>query len=466
MAKKKNRRRKKKNIGLIILSVFALVLAAVYFCIAFYFSEHFFSNTRINGLDCGKKTVVEAKKLIEDKIMEYELVILERGGKSEVLTAEQLGMEYADDNKIEELMEKQNEYAWMAAFSGNKTHTISANRAYNKEVLDTLMDRMDCFNPELVTAPADAYLERGEGGYTLVPEVEGNTLDRERVKKAIMQAIESGKTKLNLEKEDLYLKPAARSTDEDLVNAFAQIQELTKAKITYDFKDRTYVADAGEISGWLVQDENGNYQIDEKEAGNFVRQMAYGTDTYALKRQFQTTLGTTVDLDGGDYGWVINREKTTAALLEKVRAGVEETIEPVYLYKGKDRAENDIGGTYVEISIDEQKMWCYKDHELVVETDVVTGRVSRGWDTPKGSVWAIDAKATDWHLTSEEFGYDTLVSYWMPFNGNIGIHDAKRSQWGGTVYINSGSHGCINTPIENAEKIFNAVEIGTPVIVY
>lgn len=466
MAKKRGSRRKKKNAGFIILIVFALILAAVYFGIAFYFSGHFFSNTRINGLDCSKKTVEEAKELIEDKIMEYQLTLVERGGKTETLTAQQLDMEYADDNKIEEVMKKQNPFTWIVAFTGNKVYTVSANRTYNKEALEALMDRLECFNPEVLTAPADAFLERGEEGYALIPEVEGNTPDRERVKKAIVQAIEDGKTKLDLEEEDLYLKPAVRSTDEDMINAFAQIQELTRAKVTYDFKDRTYVVAAGEIAGWLVQDEDGNYRIDEKEAGRFVRQMAYETDTYALKRQFKTTLGTTVDLEGGDYGWVINKEKTTEQLLEKVRAGAEETIEPVYLYKGKDRAKNDIGGTYVEISIDEQKMWCYKDYELVVETDVVTGRVSKGWDTPKGGVWAIDAKARNWHLTSEEFGYDTLVSYWMPFNGNVGIHDAKRTKWGGTVYINSGSHGCINTPIENVEKVFNAVEIGTPVIVY
>ncbi|MFR8249264.1 MAG: L,D-transpeptidase [Lachnospiraceae bacterium] len=56
----------------------------------------------------------------------------------------------------------------------------------------------------------------------------------------------------------------------------------------------------------------------------------------------------------------------------------------------------------------------------------------------------------------------------MPFNGNVGIHDADtwRSEYGGEIYKTSGSHGCVNTPTANAEKIFNTVEIGTPVIVY
>ena len=32
--------------------------------------------------------------------------------------------------------------------------------------------------------------------------------------------------------------------------------------------------------------------------------------------------------------------------------------------------------------------------------------------------------------------------------------------------MTSGSHGCINTPAENAKKVFDAMEIGYPVIVY
>lgn len=74
------------------------------------------------------------------------------------------------------------------------------------------------------------------------------------------------------------------------------------------------------------------------------------------------------------------------------KEGKTGTVEPVYLYEGKSRDTNDIGGTYVEISIQDQEMWCYKDGVVVVDTPVVTGNVSKGYDTPSGSVWAIDAK--------------------------------------------------------------------------
>ena len=64
-------------------------------------------------------------------------------------------------------------------------------------------------------------------------------------------------------------------------------------------------------------------------------------------------------------------------------------------------------------------------------------------------------------------GYRSPVDFWMPFNGNIGIHDMQsRYYFGGTIYLTHGSHGCVNTPLDAVEQIYNAVEEGTPVIVY
>ena len=118
----------------------------------------------------------------------------------------------------------------------------------------------------------------------------------------------------------------------------------------------------------------------------------------------------------------------------------------------------------MEISLDQQHMWFYKDGQLIVETDVVTGCHNRGWDTHTG-VYAIMYKERDATLVGE--GYNSAVSYWMPFYANVGIHDASwRSSFGGSIYLNNGSHGCVNTPTENAATIYNNIEKGVPVVVY
>ena len=67
-----------------------------------------------------------------------------------------------------------------------------------------------------------------------------------------------------------------------------------------------------------------------------------------------------------------------------------------------------------------------------------------------------------------EYEDAAFVHYWMPFNGGVGIHDlaSRGNNFGGDIYMTNGSHGCINTPLDAAKKIFDTVSVGTPVIVY
>ena len=139
--------------------------------------------------------------------------------------------------------------------------------------------------------------------------------------------------------------------------------------------------------------------------------------------------------------------------------------EPVWSREGKDWGENnDIGDTYIEVDMGAQHMWAYKDGALVIDTDVVTGNISRHYGTP-AIVAQIQYKDRNAVLRGDN--YATPVKYWMPFYGNYGIHDASwRREFGGTVYLTNGSHGCVNTPPAAMKVIFETMDSGTPVVLY
>ena len=55
----------------------------------------------------------------------------------------------------------------------------------------------------------------------------------------------------------------------------------------------------------------------------------------------------------------------------------------------------------------------------------------------------------------------------MPFYGDVGLHDAPwRTAFGGTIYLEGGSHGCVNMPPAAAATLFNNVSAGFPVVVH
>lgn len=443
----------------------AAVMVIAYVVVAVYFGGHFYSGSQIYGIDCGRKTVAQVKEEVKEKIGEYALTVELRNEKQDIITASQISLQYQDESGIERQLKKQHCYVWPAMMLLGRTNDLDIGTTYDRDSIDSVLRQMNCFLPGNVVAPQDAYRGDTDYGYEVVPEVMGTTLDYEKTKAVIMDALDKGVSSVSLDEAGCYIDPVIYQDDEALNAEVEELNALLTAHVTYDFDDRQEVVDANVIKNWIFQDENGDYYIDDNHIWAYVEELAGKYDTFGKERVFYTSIGTAVTVTGGDYGWVIDQNATAEILRDLVKEGKTETLEPIYVYTAMDRKENDIGGTYVEVCISMQEMWCYENGYLVVDTPVVTGNPNKGNATPSGSVWAIDAKMRDYVLRGE--GYAAPVDYWMPFDGDVGIHDMQnRYYFGGSIYLSNGSHGCVNTPYEAAQTIYNTVSIGTPVIVY
>lgn len=441
------------------------IMLIVYIAVAVYFSSHFYEDTEIYGIDCSQKSVEEVKILVADKLDEYRLEVKERGGASEYLSADQIDLKFVDNSSIDRMARAQRSYIWPIMLMMERDDMAGVAFSYDQKKALTAFKDLECMNPIYTKAPTDAYVQVTDSGFEVVKETEGNTLNPETTAKALYAALDGGKSVLDLEEEDCYLKPDLYSDDEALVAEAEAKDVLVQADITYEFGSRQERVNAPVIAQWITQAADGSYVIDDVEVTEYVEALAAKYDTFGLPRQFYTSLGTTVTLTDGDYGWCMDQDATVVDLLNALGSGYQGTMEPQYTYTAMSREENDIGDTYVEICISQQVMWCYKDGVCIVYTPVVTGNPNKGNATPSNGVWSIDAKMQNYTLVGE--GYRSPVDFWMPFNGNVGIHDMQtRAYFGGTIYLTNGSHGCINTPYANAKTIYENVSIGTPVIVY
>lgn len=451
---------KKIVIGMILF--FVLAAAGIYGAGVYFFSSHFLPASTINGLDVSYQTVERVQENIADEIATYTLVLNEIGGDQEKIVAEQFAIEYEEGDDIKNLLANQKPWTWILSLNNKKAYVAEAMTTYDKKKLEETVNNLECFQE--MQAPEDAYIEKTETGYEIIPEVEGNTLDPEKVLAQVKKAVENGQTEVDLVKKECYIMPQVYRDDETLVKQQEQLNRMATTKITYDFEDRNEVVDSELLRQWLIQDEEGNYQLDEAQLKEYVHQLAVKYDTYGSERDFRTVEGKEIKVKGGDYGWVIYEEKEVEALKANIEAGEEVIREPEYLYRGYNREENDIGDTYVEVDLTHQRMCFYLNGTLIVDTPVVTGTPSNKHATPTG-VYALDNKKSPAVLKGED--YASPVTFWMPFNKDVGIHDASwRSEFGGEIYKTSGSHGCVNTPYDMAEKIYNNIEIGVPIIVY
>ena len=153
-------------------------------------------------------------------------------------------------------------------------------------------------------------------------------------------------------------------------------------------------------------------------------------------------------------------------MIASIKKGEKLEKEPLYFLKGyaEGAPGEDIGSSYVEADLGRQHLYLYIEGKLILESDFVSGSMSGGRGTPAG-VFGLTYKTRDTTLTGAN--YASHVDYWMPFNGNIGMHDASwRRSFGGSIYLTNGSHGCINLPVGVAAEIYGYVEKGFPVICY
>lgn len=439
-------------------------LLLVYFGLALFFQNHFVFGTKINGVSCSGKTLEQAEKEILEQVENYELHITGKEGFEAVIDGKDIDLMVIFDGELEKIKKAQNPFGWIASLFGKKEQTIGSVVHFNEESLTEQFEALSCLNNPDAVEPVSATLTYKKGGFEIVPEQEGTVVSREDFRKALWDSITNLEEEFSMEEKKCYKQPALFSDSKELLKAQETMNGYLKVTITYSFGDAKEKVDEEKISGWIHMDEKADVVFDTEAVRAYIDTLGDKYNTYGKPRTFQTSYNQTIQITKGHYGWRMNREDETLALIEDIKAGKSKEKEPLYLSRAAQYGENDIGNTYVEVNLTAQHVFFYKNGELVIESDCVTGKTSNGNGTPEG-INGITYKDKDAVLRGAD--YATPVTYWMPFNGNVGLHDATwRNKFGGSIYKTGGSHGCVNLPYATAKKIFENVEAGTPVIVY
>lgn len=453
------------SLSIALLSLMISLSIFAFFRIANYFETRFLPNTIINTMNYSHMTVQEVSDHIFQQTLDYKLEIL---GQDEevigVIRAADIGFFIDIDVDVATLMTNQNQRNWILEYSKKEVHEITYDIGFDYDRLFSLVREWEAFLPSNMEAAKDAYISEyipAIKGYELVPETRGSNLDLAAVKEAIIEAVYEGKSQLCI--ADYYIRADITKDDANLVRRASVLNRFTGTKIVYDWNGSEVIVDGDLIHQWIIE-EPGRFLIDEEAVRDFVNLHARENDTYGRRRDFTTVRGVTMNLPGGGFGWRTNRAAETAELIALIKTGAVGNREPLYTVRGWHKGQDDIGPSYVEIDLGNQRLYLVEEGQIILESELVSGHMMRGWGTPAG-VFGITYKERNAILRGET--YTTPVNYWMPFNGNIGMHDATwRRAFGGDIYIEDGSHGCINLPYSKAKEIHAFVSTGFPVICY
>lgn len=458
----KNKKSVKK--GLIIgISSVAVLLAAAYAGVGYYFHDHFYPGTVINETNFSLGTADTAEEKIKEDAEDYLLAIHDREDRVTYISGKDIDYHYESDGSIQKVMNKQNSMLWPLYISKDHSHTVNVKLTYDESKLVKLVEGMDCFKEENIEKPEDAYLKYTDNGYEIVPEKKGNQPLEEQIMLDVKAVIEERQAVLKLNDSD-YMQPAVTSEDPKLQEKLQVTEKYKNMSITYEIEGSEQVLDGQTILSWLTINDDLSVTVDPDMAASYAQQLASKYNTYAATRSFVTTNGDTIKIGGGDYGWVIDKKGEAARIIEDIEKGESVTREPEYEQRAFVEGADDIGNTYIEIDYTNQHLWYYKDGSILMDSDLVSGNLNNGNGSPDG-VFKIISRQSPATLVGED--YESDVTYFMPFAYNVGLHDASwRSNFGGSIYKNSGSHGCINLPYDAADTIYKNVELGTPVVAY
>ncbi len=465
ISKSKLRRRRMRILGICLASLFGIMLF-IYIGFSQYYKTHFYTQTFINGVDCSNLTAEEAREKISHEVYTYKLSIEERNNKQETISGASVGLDVKFDTEIGSLLDTQPAYQWVIKSFGDNSIENPFTLVVNEEQLQSAFNSLECFKEENIVPPADAHLEEYvEGvGFTIAKEDPGCEVLKDKFYDEVLEAIHNLQPSISIEETDCYKKPELTSEDPKLTQAVEIANKYASTTLTYEFGADTEVLDSKVIGPAISIDENFNVNIDEEKIREFVNYIGKNYNSFGMTRTLMTSYGVEIQVTGGDYGWWMNRDAELQEIMECIKNGEQKVKEPVYYQTANQHGSDDVGNTYVEVNLSAQHLFLIVDGQKILESDFVSGTISTGHETPTGT-YPIQYTKRDATLVGEN--YSQPVKYWMPFNGDIGLHDAGwRHAFGGDIFLKNGSHGCINLPPDIAEQIFSYVQRGTAVYVY
>ncbi|MGX7244873.1 L,D-transpeptidase family protein [Enterococcus quebecensis] len=420
----------------------------------FYFQSHFFITAKANGVDISLLNVKDAKNKLEE-LNKAESVVIKVNGKEEKI---ELPKKY----EITEDYLKQN--------IGDRSIKLPINEDYKVE----LKNKLNALTFEEGTPSQDARIEKVDGTYQILPEQVGTVVDKEALMNQVLKDVDANKGGYVYDVKEFYQKPTVTKDDKGLQEKLTLLSKKENKAITLDINGEKLTITKEELQSFM--DTAGN--VDPNKVYAWVEQTNQKYGSIYKPIIFKNVHGVTTKYkNNGSYGWDINMPQTRDLLVQAINSDKDtETITvPI---DGDVTQSSTVDKDYVEIDLNDQKMYFFKGGVKVVETDVITGRYNKGTATVPG-FHTILYKDTDTKLEGEMLDgskYSVPVKYWMPlksFGGvvtQIGIHDAdyKAEYFGNkeAYKTNFGSNGCINTPGAAVAQIFNGSYAGMPVIVY
>lgn len=441
----------------------------IYFLGVGYYSDRFVFNTYYGNINISGLTVSQAKEKIEQTVANKSIVLTENGKQVATIPATQGIYQFYNDQILEQMFTSQNPLEWFLNIVQAQSidQILSEKVTVNDEKLESIVTELGIDNTQRQSSQNATIEYTDSQGYHVVAGQTGTEIDFQKLGYAVLESIENGTDTVAL--ESAYQAPEINENSDEINEMMAYIDKVLSTSITLQIAGENIEIPQSEIEKWVHFNEQNQVVVDEDAVKQYLETLNEQYATVGTTRQFVSTLRGEVTVPVGILGWEIDIPQEIENIVADLRRGESVVRKAAFTGIGNRLGErDDIGSTYIEVDLVNQMMYLYVNGEVIVATNIVSGR--QGTETVPGANAVIEMlRNTDLVGTNPSgVDYSVPVSYWIRFDYMAqGIHDASwQSYFGGNAYISSGSLGCINTPLNEVAIIYEYVDYGTPVIVF
>lgn len=454
-----------KNMFKIIIKpilAFLFVLVLIYVTLCLVETTQLPLHARINSIDCSEMTADQAaEKIAKEYKFEETSVLKDENKIGEILPVYNIDKESLK-NDISKIIGKYhiNPILWYK-LSNNYKMRVPVLDNKKRENMIKKLKKIDGNHYTVKTQ--NAYLDYAN--LKIVKEVNGDNINFEKLEKSFRNTVSDNSHVFLYETKKFLQKPSVKSDDEGLKSELKFCKKYIKGGLNVTANNKNINIPNVKLRQIIIPGSEDDPAVVSSDGAKEV--VKWISQKYKFAEKITVKLHGK-DLTLNDLGGLtsVDTEKTS----ESIKSAAEQKIKgnnqnaEVFFTHGKiDYTKN-----YIEVSINKQKLYYYKNGKLKMSCNVVTGRPSHF--TPKGA-FSIMWKERNTVLRGfEDNGkkYESPVSYWMPLTDmGVGLHDASwRGSFGGDIYKYNGSHGCVNMPSDRAAWLYNHVPEKYPVFIY
>ncbi|KHF40096.1 L,D-transpeptidase family protein [Halalkalibacter okhensis] len=453
-----------------IISVTIVVIGLSILAMSYYQMTRFNSNITINDIEVSGLTADQTLEKLQTSLIKNTIYV----GDQLIFEGTETKMAFTENDLAEIKETLKDQWTFFPSSEAKAYYLQPSNKdSYRSETLRTELEQeLISINQDL-QAPIDARAQLENGEIIITESIDGEHYDVHSLLEEYDKQEYTSEVILN----PIYLHPI-KEDSQVVQSQVEKLQDFLQHSIDYQVQDQVYSLKANELIKDASLSEEMDVLIQSDLIDEKVAEINDSQSTLGRDFTFKTHSGSVISTKGQGYGWALDAEKEAKMIKEAFMNGGE-SVSASNIYGngwsgegyGYETTSNyGIGHTYAEVSIAKQKMWIYKEGQLVLTTDIVTGNKSTQQDTLPG-VWYILFKRTPYTLTGSDYSgkdYSVDVDYWAPFtNSGQGFHDAGwRTNWSSNAYKNEGSNGCVNVPPDVMKKVYDHLSVYDPVVIY